>query len=72
MAKKLTYLRAVLKDAGYRDRDLAEKLNITETSVSKKFTGKSDWWLKEVETMIQLTGVTDSSEKMRLLGFHLK
>jgi transcriptional regulator with XRE-family HTH domain len=72
MARKLTYLRAVLKDAGYRDKDLAEKLNITETSISKKFNGKSDWWLKEVETMLELTGVTDSTEKLRLLGFSLK
>ena len=57
MAYHQNEFEAELVRQGITRAKLAEELNITTGTVSKKINGKSDWTMSEVQTIIRHIGL---------------
>lgn len=56
-------LEAEISKKGIRKQDIAQKLNLTPRAFSRKITGQTDFWWKEV-TVIQSIFPTTPIEKL--------
>lgn len=48
------YLRGRLRQLGYENRDLCEVLNVNESNISCRMTGKTQWGIEEMYKVLDL------------------
>lgn len=71
--KKYSYLMVRLKDAGIKWAEVAEKINSTPASVSRKLNGVADFRLSELETIIvDILHETNYEEIRKILNLDVK
>ena len=55
--KRYRRLRGALIAAGLGQEDLADVLRMSPTSISNRFTGRQDWHLREMYTVLAYLGI---------------
>lgn len=60
---QVNILRAKMVEAGYTQRSLAEKLNISENTLSNKLKGRSAFDVNEVRDICAVLGIENDKEK---------
>lgn len=71
--KKYSYLMVKLKDEGVTWAEVAEKINSTPWSVSRKLNGIADFRISELDTIIsEILEETDKEEICKLLNLDQK
>lgn len=71
--KKYSYLMVRLKDAGITWVEIAEKINSTPASVSRKLNGVADFRLSELETIIvEILHEKDHEEIRKILNLDVE
>lgn len=60
---QVNILRAKMVEAGYTQRSLAEKINISENTLSNKLNGRSAFDVNEVRGICEALGIVSDKEK---------
>lgn len=68
--EKYTYLKVRLRDEGITYKQLGDKLNLSEATISNKInhTRGADFELGEFEKIFEVLGVTDTAEKCKYMN----
>ena len=61
------YLAGRLRQLKLQQRDLAEKLAMSESSLSHRMTGQVAWRVDEMYDVLRIIGATENSDRRLLL-----
>lgn len=53
------YLKAEIVKAGFTQKELAEKVNMSQNSMSRKLSGKREFTVNEVERIVKALKLND-------------
>lgn len=59
-------LKGKITEAGYTQRTLAQKLNMSKNTLNSKVNGKTSFNISEIEALCAILGITDNSEKAQI------